>query len=1332
MQQPLSACLDRRAELALFVGIEDTCVYPRPRDRFAPLDEHVLTGHDKAWRSDVDRIVALGADGLRYGMSWPTVHRAPGVFDWSRLDPVLEYMADQDLHVMADLVHYGCPPWLAGSFVDNGFVDALTEFAVALTDRFGNAIGSITPINEPLTTASFCGQRSVWPPALGSDAGWAEVTVALAEGSQSVIRHVRAAYPELPIVHVEASHLFETVDPALQEHAVELDMLGDLATDLLVGLCTPDSPGWGWLSSRGVPEQRLAQLLAGAAQPDLIGVNYYPDLTPRVLQRNEDGIQQLAVNRWATGLHRVVRHAAARYDLPIFVTETSIEGTPTRRAEWLAAAADELGILRDIGIDVRGLTWWPLIDFVDWSYIAEGASVEEFVTGTVDPETRRLRATPIPQRHRSGGLPAFVRHMGLLELADDGAGRTPCAAATQFEALSTSDTKRISERTSTSPHLRRSDAAFELGAGWTLDGPDGPRAIDVPKLWEALGYVDQDGTQRYATTFDLDDIDGHWTLRFDAVMDEARVELNGVLVATSTLPYTPFEIDVTGLVGHTNTLIVDVTDPPAGSPGHLGSAHGKQGWANQDFPSPPSMYLTYGGIWQPVTLRRHGWVTLRDLACNLDPESLTVTLVVEVLGRPDIDLHDTVHMDITVDVGHQCRTAVLAVSTSGGVYETEIDFGTVDLPRWSPEAPHLHPCTGAISVSGRELDRATIDIGLRTVSVDNGLLSVNGVPTPMRSVLVQGFHATALYAEGTDDEIEHEIRSAQALGFNMLRLHLRPFDPRYLRACDRLGMLLHCDMSIAEPIEHDQLDDIGPVARRCAAAVRAHMTRDRSHPSIVLWSAMNEIGNDRLDLRPTARYERFVRHIVGLARELDPYRPIIENDWIEPDLERVFEAPLATAHWYGHLDRRYLDTLAARCASVADSPVPVAVTELGDWGLPDPSTGDGRFYSHRRAYDAMLAESWWPSSLTEFSESTQHYQAVADRLQIDTIRCTGTTAGYCVTELTDVPWEFNGLLDIRRDVKQPALQHVAAANQPVAAILAVDDFGSSPQHPVRFRAWIVNDTETTVDVDVYVSVDDAQVELGRHQVSAHSSQLVGVNSLTVTGQPGLCEIAIVATEVATGRNWTGQYPLVHYAAARDTRAQLAVADPAAQDVADAMHYDIVETAPILLVGEESIGGIGNALHDHLARGHVAVVMAQTAADLAAYPGAAALVHVRTEWGGTPFRYTTDTPGIRSFPPRTVLHIHDADIAPDTLVRPDAAVRYACVGVLKPPPRPASGLVLGAIAAGGGTIVVSQYRLHDPLLQGSATAHALLADVIDLAKAFVPNHTADSDLTSATS
>ena len=36
-------------------------------------------------------------------------------------------------------------------------------------------------------------------------------------------------------------------------------------------------------------------------------------------------------------------------------------------------------------------------------------------------------------------------------------------------------------------------------------------------------------------------------------------------------------------------------------------------------------------------------------------------------------------------------------------------------------------------------------------------------------------------------------------------LQIKAFDPRYLDVCDERGMLLHCDMPVAEPVAHEEL-----------------------------------------------------------------------------------------------------------------------------------------------------------------------------------------------------------------------------------------------------------------------------------------------------------------------------------------------------------------------------------------------------------------------------------------------------------------------------------------------------------------------------------------------
>lgn len=430
----MSAALEP-GRLTWILGIEDTCVYPIDPDA-TPLDEHELTGHTAAWRDDLTLARDLGATAVRYGVSWPLVHVAPGEFDWTLLDEVVPFAVDElGLTIIADLVHYGTPRWLPGSFADPGYPAAIEAFAAAFAARYRSRISHFTPLNEPVTTASFCGLRGIWPPALTGWDGWVAVAMPMVLGMVRSIDAIRAAHPGAVIVHVEAATVVDTEDPLLDDHAELLRGVGWLPTDLLTGRVGAGHPLRGWLLEHGASAGDLGWLERHPAVPDLMGVNYYPDLSPRRLTTVDGSIAQVSYDRWALGLGEAVRGFAARYGLPIVITETSIEGGDELRRRWLADSVAELRALAVEGVDIRGYTWWPLFDFVDWSWAAGGSNVEEFVVArATEGGTTEIGPAP-PLGDPAEGKDAFLRRMGLVRLEErpDGSlARIPTLAADAF------------------------------------------------------------------------------------------------------------------------------------------------------------------------------------------------------------------------------------------------------------------------------------------------------------------------------------------------------------------------------------------------------------------------------------------------------------------------------------------------------------------------------------------------------------------------------------------------------------------------------------------------------------------------------------------------------------------------------------------------------------------------------------------------------------------------------------------------------------------------------------------------------------------------------------
>ena len=232
-------------------------------------------------------------------------------------------------------MHYGTPAWLAGSFADPGYAAAVAQYAAAVARRYRGVIGAYTPLNEPLVTASFCGLRGMWPPYLSGDHGWATVVIAVAAGVQASARAIRDADPGAQIVHVEAVQAYRTSDPSLAAEVRLQERRSELPTQLILGQVGPDDPMWAWLTGNGVDDGDLRRLASQAVSPDVIGLNYYPELSCRELVRLDGTVAHVAYNAGIGRLDQILRHWHARYGLPLMITETAVEGSADKKRAWL-------------------------------------------------------------------------------------------------------------------------------------------------------------------------------------------------------------------------------------------------------------------------------------------------------------------------------------------------------------------------------------------------------------------------------------------------------------------------------------------------------------------------------------------------------------------------------------------------------------------------------------------------------------------------------------------------------------------------------------------------------------------------------------------------------------------------------------------------------------------------------------------------------------------------------------------------------------------------------------------------------------------------------------
>jgi hypothetical protein len=677
-------------------------------------------------------------------------------------------------------------------------------------------------------------------------------------------------------------------------------------------------------------------------------------------------------------------------------------------------------------------------------------------------------------------------------------------------------------------------------------GPDWREQIVVPFCWESLaawGEADSAGDENYFSTrvflnpLEVTRENHRAAARHEVGWYRRTVEIpagapwrrkrviltigaadfatdlwcNGVHLGHHEGGYLPIEFDLTDTLaapdaaGLRRTLIVirvedrmDNREQPVGK---------QWGW-----------YTTTSGIWQTVFVEPRHASHIGHFRIVPDIDAGRVKF--EVFCR-----QTTEDMNVVVDIippeahPHRVTLKLYADVATGAA---EVDPVTL----WDPSSPQLYRVILRLANEEGEFDTVWSYFGMRKISTmpstdanAPAMLCLNNKPIYLRGALYQSYHCDGVYTATDARTLRNDIAFARESGFDFLRVHIKLDDPILLYYADTLGILLMQDFP-----NFGEGGDTPVGRRRFEEMMRGGIQRDFNHPSIIAWCLFNETwgfgGQTELmkwigpeagkNPSPEAVKQKlenqssfqWVHRMWEIAKTLDGTRLIEDMSVV------VWEHLTAYGHvdtdinsWHFYLDdyekaREHIQSVVSRShrgstfnyiEGFQQQNAPLINSEYGGIG----------------ALDGNRDASWSFKFLT--NELRRHPQLSA----------------YIYTELTDVEWEYNGLLTYDRTPKELGY-HPTLVNQ--GDVLPIDaapirrlDPGQTIEvevyssHFSRRRRdnvmlqWIYSGIDTLGTVHGAIGRGRAAIDFTHHHV-----ELAQKIAVTAPTEPMLCTLSIAA------------------------------------------------------------------------------------------------------------------------------------------------------------------------------------------------------------------------------
>ncbi len=323
------------------------------------------------------------------------------------------------------------------------------------------------------------------------------------------------------------------------------------------------------------------------------------------------------------------------------------------------------------------------------------------------------------------------------------------------------------------------------------------------------------------------------SFQFEGVYKDAKVFINGKEAGGRPNGYMPFFVNGDGLLdyGAVNMIRVEVD--------------------NVDLPN--SRWYTGAGIYRSVWL----WVGEKS---HIEIEGVQISTLSISPARIEVK---TAH--VGGDVSVEIRQNDLPIAKGSGD-QIELDIPNAKL--WSAEKPNLYTCHVTLRENGAIVDEVSETFGIREIRWSNKGLFINGQETLLRGGCVHHDNGI-LGARSFAKSEERRVRIMKEAGFNAIRSSHNLASKGMIEACDKYGMYMideTWDMWYSHKSKYDYATDF---MDNWQEDIRAMVSRDFNHPSVIMYSIGNEVAEPA-----TTKGVDLAKEMVTLLHSLDSTRPV--------------------------------------------------------------------------------------------------------------------------------------------------------------------------------------------------------------------------------------------------------------------------------------------------------------------------------------------------------------------------------------------------------------------------------------------------------------------------